>query len=184
VPATSSSTSIYIYWVASTTAGVTYQLEESTTGAFAGEQQLAYSGTASTVTLTNRLNNTYYYRVKAVKTGMSDSLYNSNGVRSCVVSATVNRPGTLTVPATNTNGNIYIYWVASTTPGATHHLEESATGAFAGEQTEVFTGATNVVTLPGRTTGIYYYRVNATKAGMNDSLFNTNGVRSCVVTRP
>ncbi|NVO00965.1 MAG: multicopper oxidase domain-containing protein, partial [Geobacteraceae bacterium] len=174
VPANSTKSPISIYWWKSPTPGVTYVLEESASGNFTTDVIVAYSGSANYVTVSVPASRTYNYRVKATLAGWTDSAYNANGVKSCVVTLpppvlpVVVAPGSLTVPATSTKNPITVYWFKSPTPGITYILEESPSGLFNGDQTAAYTGSANYVTVPVPTSRTYNYRVKATLAGWTD----------------
>ena len=65
-----------VNWVAPTSPGVTYVLEEAINSAFSSELRTAYSGTAKTIKIAGRKPGvTYYYRVRALKDGSKDSVW-------------------------------------------------------------------------------------------------------------
>ena len=86
VPSTSTGTHS-VYWGASATSGVTYILEEATNSSFSGATAV-YSGTSLSTSLTKTVNGTYYYRVKATKSGYNDSTYFTS-TTACVVTLPV-----------------------------------------------------------------------------------------------
>ncbi|MCR4290996.1 MAG: putative Ig domain-containing protein [Candidatus Scalindua sp.] len=92
VPSTDSDGTYTVSWGASSTSGVTYVLEEATNPGFTGSLT-AYSGTGTIASRTGRSNGvTYYYRVKATKSGYNESAWKS-GSSGCTV--------TLPTPTTN-----------------------------------------------------------------------------------
>jgi len=87
VPA-SSTTGIYaVSWGSSSTTSVTYVLEEATNSSFSSGLRTAYSGASTSTTITGRSNGTtYYYRVKATKSGYTDSDWKT-GSNGCAVTS-------------------------------------------------------------------------------------------------
>ena len=74
-----------IAWTASPTAGVTYELQEATNSDFNKGLRTAYSGLATTVTITSRTKGvSYYYRVRAKRTGYESSSW-TTGANGCKV---------------------------------------------------------------------------------------------------
>ncbi|GAB4489407.1 MAG: choice-of-anchor D domain-containing protein [Thermodesulfovibrionales bacterium] len=182
VPAGSSNGNIALAWGTSSTAGVTYVVEESMVSDFSvlTPASPVYTGTARTVTLTGKANGTYWYRVKATRTGWTDSAYR-NGSNSCTVAVTLAAPTYFTVPA-NSSGNIQLTWGPSSMTGVTFVVEESMFSDFSvlTLASPVYTGTAQSTTLTGRTTGTYYYRVKATKSGWTESVWK-NGSNGCVI---
>ncbi len=63
-----------VSWGSSSTSGVTYELEEATNSSFTSGLRKAYSGTLTSVAMTGRVSRTtYFYRVKATRSGYNDS---------------------------------------------------------------------------------------------------------------
>jgi hypothetical protein len=63
-----------VSWGSSIPGDVTYELEEATNSSFTSGLRKAYSGTDTSVAITERLNQmTYFYRVKATRSGYFDS---------------------------------------------------------------------------------------------------------------
>jgi hypothetical protein len=164
VPGTSLSTTT-LNWGATDIAGATYVLEESTDPGFA-TSSIAYSGTATSTTLSGRLNGTYYYRVRATATDYNPSAWQV-GSAPWVVNVTLRGLSWLYVPGTSLSTNT-LKWGATDLAGAIYVLEESTDPSFA-ISTEVYRGPSTSATLTGRASGSYYYRVHAILAGYNPS---------------
>jgi len=85
VPASSSTGNYTVSWGASSTTGVTYVLQEATNASFSSGLRTAYSGAATSASITGRSSGTtYYYRVKATKAGYTDSAWRT-GSNGCAV---------------------------------------------------------------------------------------------------
>jgi subtilisin-like proprotein convertase family protein len=80
-----------VSWGASTTTGVTYVLEESESPDFS-IVSTAYSGSALSAGITKASDGIFYYRVKASRSGYTDSTY-STSATGCVVDV----PGVITI---------------------------------------------------------------------------------------
>ena len=110
VPATSSTGNYTVSWGASTTTGVTYILEESTTSTFSSVTA-AYTGTALSAAIHKTANGTFYYRVKATKSGYTDSGYVVSSTACVVTIPTISLPVAIDDPAwviaTGGNANWY-----------------------------------------------------------------------------
>lgn len=171
---------IAIVWGSSTTTGASYVVEESTNAEFTASIQI-YSGSALNLTISGKLNGTYYYRVKAVANGFNESAWKTTD-HGCLVSRTANPPTSIWVRPASVNGETAVSWVASTTPGATYLVEEATDAEFVSVK-QVYGGSNILIKLPGRTNGSYYYRVKAIAADFNESPWKT-GKNPCVVTRP
>ena len=79
-----------VSWGASTTAGATYVLQESTSSTFSTVTVVTSGLSATSAAITGKINGTYYYRVKAQASGVSDSAWVSgSGVVSIPVPTTV-----------------------------------------------------------------------------------------------
>lgn len=80
VPSSDIDGSYSVSWGKSNTLGVIYVLEEATNSSFTVGRRSVYTGTATTATITARSHDqTYYYRVKATKTGYSNSAWRIGG---------------------------------------------------------------------------------------------------------
>ena len=85
VPASDPDGSYAVNWETSATAGVTYFLQEATNSAFTAGLRTAYSGSGTSTLITGRTSGvTYYYRVKATKSGNTDSAW-CTGSNGCTV---------------------------------------------------------------------------------------------------
>jgi len=74
VPLSDSDGSYTVSWGASSTSSVTYVLEEATNPSFTSDLRPAYSGSSLSMMITGRSSGTtYYYRVKATRSGYADS---------------------------------------------------------------------------------------------------------------
>ena len=74
-----------VSWDASSTSGVTYELEEATDATFATDLRTAYSGSGTSASITGRGDGvTCYYRVKATRSGYIDSSWQT-GENGCYV---------------------------------------------------------------------------------------------------
>jgi hypothetical protein len=86
VPKTDADGDYTVSWGASATAGASYVVEEATNNTFSSNLRQVYSGTDRTVSITGNAGGgtTYYYRVKAQKTGFPDSAWKA-GANGCKV---------------------------------------------------------------------------------------------------
>ncbi len=97
VPSSSTTGNYTVSWGPSVTNAATYVLEEATNTIFTTGLRLAYRGTGRSVSITGRSNGTtYYYRVKAIANGFSDSAWRigNNGCTVNISSACANIAGT------------------------------------------------------------------------------------------
>jgi len=169
VPATRTVVGIPVTWGASTLAGVTYTVQESTSLTFTTITRSA-STTATTYTFTGETNGTYYYRVQATFPGMNASTWTVS--TACISNVTTAASPWIYVysPAA---GNVSVQWGASPQAGVSYTVQESKSATFGTITAQVVTaGTSNLFT--GRTTGTYYYRVKATYAGFNDSTWTSS----------
>jgi hypothetical protein len=80
VPASSATGKYIVSWAASSTSGVKYVLQEATNKTFTSGLRRAYSGTGTRASITGRSSGkTYYYRVKAIRSGYTDSAWRTAG---------------------------------------------------------------------------------------------------------
>lgn|GEM_PF-1142341 len=93
VPASDNDGSYTVSWGASSTASVSYVLEEATDSGFTSGLRTAYSGTETSVLITERSDAAiYYYRVKAIRDGYADSDW-ITGLNTCTVDQTHSAAG-------------------------------------------------------------------------------------------
>jgi YD repeat-containing protein len=182
LPATDANGRFAVSWGASTTPGVGYVLEEATDPSFGSGKRTVYKGKALTANVTRPVTaQTYYYRVKAIKSGLSGSpwLAAANG---CAVPGTaVAAPGVLTVPATDSDGSYGIGWQASASGEVTYVVEESTRSDFSADLRTAYRGPALAAAIEGRPRlATYYYRVQAVKAGSAPSPWQA-GDRGCAV---
>jgi len=186
VPASSTTGSYTVSWGASSTPGVTFTLQEATNSTFTTGTRTAYTGAALTASITGRTAGTYYYQVQATMTGYTASAWRT-GASGCVVTfattPTCAAPSSLTVPASSTTGSYTVSWGASASTGATYTLQEATNSTFTTGVRTAYTGALLTSTITGRTTGTYYYRVQASKTGYTASAWRT-GANGCAVSTP
>ena len=184
VPATNADGIYMVKWTKSptVTTGITYELQESTNSTFTNPRIVPHTTVLSANITGRTMGMTYYYRVRAKKSGWATSSWQS-GDTGCAVpgTTTATLPGALTVPVADPDGDYMIKWKASATPGVTYILQEATNAAFTGARTVPHADALSTK-ISGRTIGTtYYYRVKAVKPGAKDSAWR-NGVNGCDVS--
>ena len=184
VPASDADGKYTVSWTASATSGVTYILQEATNNTFTAGLRTAYTGTGLSTSITGRsTGKTYYYRVKATKTGYSASALRA-GNNGCLVKFPVGVPASIKVPASDADGKYTVSWKASATSGVTYVLQEATNNTFNAGLRTAYTGTRLSASITGRSNGrTYYYRVKATKAGYSASAPRT-GNNGCLVKFP
>ena len=90
------------------------------------------------------------------------------------------QPESITVPASDPDGNYEVNWGPSATDGATYVLEEALDSDFSVGLQKVYRGTDTSVNLTGRSMGTYYYRVKATKMDHRSSTYLA-GASECAV---
>ena len=182
VPSSASDGSYTVSWGSSSTSSVTYILEEATDSSFSSDLSTAYSGSSTSTTITDRSSGTtYYYRVKATRSGYTDSSWRT-GSNGCVVTITAGTPSTITVPSSDSDGSYTVSWGSSSTGSVTYILEEATNESFRSDLSTAYSGPSTSTTIPDRSSGTtYYYRVKATRSGYTDSSWCT-GSNGCVVS--
>ena len=176
VPPTDGNGSFTVRWGASATAGASYTLQEAKNSVFTTGLRTVYSGSALSVALTGRaLGAKYYYRVRAVGPGYKASSWRISG--GCAVPGTlIATPGSLNVPATDSNGSYTVSWGASATAGVSYILQEAANSAFSTGLRTAYRGSALSASITGRAQGAkYYYRVRAIKSGYTTSSWRVSG---------
>lgn len=151
VPANSTTGSYTVSWT--TVSGTTsYQLQEQANG---GSWVAAYSGTATSQSISGKGSGSYAYRVR--------SCLNANcGDWSATATTTVllapSAAPTLAVPSTGANGSYTVSWTTVAT-ASSYALEESSNGGSSWNAVQG-SGATSW-NASGKAAGSYVYRVNA-----------------------
>jgi redox-sensitive bicupin YhaK (pirin superfamily) len=159
-------------WSASLTSGATYVLERADNG---GAFVQVYAGSALSHSA-SLPNGSYLFRVKAVKSGYSDSAWKTS--TPCEVVLVAGMPATLSVPTSNTTGSVTAGWSASLTPGAIYVLERADNG---GAFTQVYEG--NLLSYTSTLgNGSYVFRIKATKTGFADSAWKTSTTCNVLLT--
>jgi hypothetical protein len=114
VPVSDPDGNYIVNWAMSATPGATYILSEATNSAFTDRVRTAYSGSETIASITGRDNGvTYYYRVKATKSGYADSDWRaaSNG---CIVDSQPPKVTAFTIPSTSRSRTIAISTFSAT----------------------------------------------------------------------
>jgi hypothetical protein len=172
VPAADADGAFVVNWGASVTPGVSYELQEATNSAFTAGLRTAYTGTGLSANIVGRGQNaTYYYRLRAIKSGYLTSDWRS-AVNGCAVpgATQITIPASLTVPVADTDGAYTINWGASTTAGVIYELQEATASNFSTGLRIAYRGTALTTAITGRSqNATYYYRVRAVKAGLKDS---------------
>jgi hypothetical protein len=173
VPASNSTGTFVLSWGASDVSSATYIVEQSMNG---GPFTVAYSGTNTSAFITVSAHGSYTYRVKAQKTNYDSSDW-AVGSTANLVHLACGKPGSLTVPASNSTGTFVLSWSASDVSGVTYVVEQSMDGgaftvAYSGTNTSAY------ITVPAN--GTYTYRVKAQKTNYDTSDW-TAGSSTCFV---
>jgi hypothetical protein len=184
VPAASASGAFKVSWTASKTAGASYELQESSDPAFATSATATiYRGTALSKNISGKTTgHNYYYRVRAVKTGLTSSLYSlaSNGCAVPGVTKNVT-PSSIVVPLYDTDGAYQVKWGQSSSSGVQYLLQEATNSQFSTGLRAAYKGVGTAVNIAGKPQNSnYFYRVKAIKAGIQDSNWKV-GSNSCGV---
>ena len=104
-----------------------------------------------------------------------------NGVGAIYGFGPVAAPASITVPASDPEGDYTVSWAMSATPGAVYILSEATNSAFTDGVRTAYSGSETSASISGRTSGVtYYYRVKATKSGYVDSDWRA-GSNGCIV---
>ena len=174
-----------VRWVASSSTGVSYVLQEATNAIFTAEVR-TFSATSSTsADITGRATNkTYYYQVKAVKASFTDSAWRRTvDYKGCLVKFLAAAPTSITAPTSDPDGVYQVKWVKSATTagvGVSYVLQEATNNSFT-QGVRNFSATTGLyanITRPAGKT--YYYQVKATKSGYTESAWRT-GANGCAV---
>ncbi len=162
--------------------GATYTIELSKSSAFTtliGSQSTSSNSIASS-NFSLEASTTYYWRVRAAKSGYNSSVSAS---RSFTTSATPDLAAVnLTSPAQGARLEDDFNFTWSAIAGATYTLEISATSTMRNISYTTTTTATSVNSSQfGLANGTYYWRVRANKSGYNESV---SVIRNFTLTEP
>ena len=177
VPSSDRDGSYAVSWELSSTSSVTYVLEEATNASFSNGLRQAYSGSSTSTTITGRSNgSTYYYRVKATRSGYTDSSWrtDSNGCMVTITPPVPPTPGSISYPTSDSDGSYTVSW-ASSSGVTSYQLERSNNGGSSWSQVYSDSG-----TFYGESVGngSYRYRVKATNIA-GSSGWRT-GISDCI----
>ncbi|ALC17042.1 hypothetical protein DSOUD_2278 [Desulfuromonas soudanensis] len=179
VPMTSTGNQVTINWTTSGPTGVTYTVVEARDAGFTDISQTVSGITTPPANLTQDVQGTYYYRVKATADGYLESTWGV-GSNSCTVVTTADQPGSFVVPASSTTGAYTLTW---TVPAIAEgfEIEESTTGTFTGVPTYTLPTAVASFDVTGKAPGTYSYQIRATKTGLISSAWVSGGAIGCNV---
>lgn len=162
-----------VSWAKSATSGVTYTLEEASLTDFSNSSVI-YTGTLLSKAITGKSAGTYYYRLKATRTGYTETAW-IKGANGCMVKPVVSPPATILVPATGGTEGYTVSWGASPTQNVTYILEEANNLAFTGS-TLIYSGSGLSKLITGKIAGSsWYYRVKAYQYGYAASSWKVSG---------
>jgi len=178
VPDENESGSFTTTWAPTTTADGSYILERATESDFSDATQFPI--TTNQYDNIDLLTDTYYFRVKTVCVGMTDS----DWVESipCVVTRTIVKPSEFIVPSDNSTGDFMVRWTRSPESDVTYIVQYSNDSDFGDDAIVEIqtTGTTHSYTdiYPD----VLYFRIKAIKDNMYDSPWE-GGSTSITVTR-
>lgn len=96
---------------------------------------------------------------------MAGYTYDAAGNRAQLLSGTLpGAPVSITVPASSSTGAFTISWGAASGTVTAYKLFQATNAGFSGE-TLVYSGTALSIALSGRTSGVYYYRVQGCLGG-------------------
>jgi YD repeat-containing protein len=178
VPTTSTTGSYSIGWGAATGTFTAYQLEESTSSTFTTVTQL-YSGTLRTFAITGKGSGTYFYRIRACN-GPACSAW-VNGSNSILVTRPPGVPASITIPASDPDGNYTVSWGSASGVLTAYELYEASNSSFTGA-VRVYNSTGTSFSVTGKGNGTFYYRVRACNVSQCSGY--RTGSNSIVVTVP
>jgi len=151
-----------ITWDASETAGVTYELQESTSVDFS-TVAVIYVGSNTTTSISDKAPGTYYYRVRTLKSGWVSSY--SESVDGCQVIRTTDPAGEISITATGTK--IDIDWPNSETSDVTYGVNVVWSGETTGHYYSVSSLTSSILSIDASNweAGQYTFNVTVDKPG-------------------
>ncbi|HWR96858.1 MAG TPA: hypothetical protein VN317_00395, partial [Candidatus Methanoperedens sp.] len=173
VPVASAGPAYQVAWEASPTAGATYELQEAMDPAFTTALRVVYAGALLAAQITGRANGeTYYYRVRALRTGWNPSAWVAGG-NACQVFWDVTAPSPVTgLTATVLGARVRLAWVNPADADfagvrVLRRTDRSPAGASDGVL--VYQGTGQAADDPGLDAGNRYYAAFAHDAALNFS---------------
>ena len=160
-----------VSWPSSTTSGSSYILEMSVEG---GSYSQVYSGSSLSQTIAVNASGSYQFRVRAKKTGFTDSSWRTSAANLITLLA---EGVALSAPVTGTSdadGNYTLSWGVSQSDGATYVVQEATSSDFStGLRTVAPYVTTNSIEIAGRQDhDIFYYRAKVVVPGYVDSVWS------------
>jgi len=168
-----------VSWTASSSVGASYTLQQSTAADFTGAVAV-HKGTGLSYTATSKLiGSKLYFRVATTKAGFTASAWTvvNHGV---LILPPCAKPASITVPATDADGNFTVTWGASRTKGVYYVLEEATDEAFTSNLRVAYSGVNLGAEISRPAEITYFYRVKAKKIGMAASALKI-GTNGCAV---
>jgi YD repeat-containing protein len=150
VPATSSTGSVTVSW-ATASGATSYVLQQQLNG---GSWTQAYSGSATSKALSGLGDGSYVYRVQACNANGCSGWETSGTLTVALIPAT---PGSLSVPATSSTGDVTVSW-ASSSHATSYVLQQQINS---GSWTQAYNGSATSRAISGLGNGSYNYRVQA-----------------------
>lgn len=146
-----------------------YTLYQSTSSDLSNPTQI-YSGDATSFSVTNQSNGTFYYSVMALSNNGPVSS-NSNIVQVVISTSTLTAP-TLNSIAPTTGSQSYIISWSSITNATSYSLQQSTNSTFSGATT-IYSGSNTTFTVTNQSAGTFYYQVFASNSTTTSSFSNT-----------
>ncbi len=169
VTANAAAKNFTVSWPASTTSGSSYILQMSVDG---GAYTQVYSGSSSSKTVAVSSSGSYKFRVKAKKSGFTDSGWRTSVAKSITLQASATA---FTAPGNGTTNSAGAYTLSWTpVSGATYVVQEATSSDFStGLRTVAsYTSATSVEITDRQDYLTYYYRVKVAVEGMVGSAWS------------
>jgi hypothetical protein len=176
---TASTRAFWVSWGASTTPGVTYELQTSKNDPTFASPTWSYTGTSTTGSASLTSSGTYYFRVRAKKDGFAITPWRTSG--GTVASVVTSVPW-ISANSTASTRTFWVSWGASSTPGVTYELQTSKDDPTFVSPTWSYTGSSTTGSASLTSSGTYYFRVRAKKDGFAITPWVTSGGTVASVT--